>query len=67
MFCGATAVKDGGAGLGNGDGERGDVMVLQRGSTADYDYVLVGAEPTMVTHAGQYARIWAARVRRSLP
>ena len=41
-LCGAAAggLKDGGE-LG---GDRGDVMVLQRGSTADYDYVVVGGD-----------------------
>lgn len=39
-LCGsAGSLKDGGGGLGD---DRGDVMVLQRGATADYDYVLVG-------------------------
>jgi hypothetical protein len=43
-LCG-SALKDGSGGgdLGNGRGD-GDVMVLQRGSTADYDYVLVGGD-----------------------
>jgi hypothetical protein len=41
-FCGAAgALKDGGVGNGRGDG---DVMVLQRGSTADYEYVVVGGD-----------------------
>ncbi len=39
-FCGAAL--DGG-GIGNGRGD-GDVMVLQRGSTADYEYVVVGGD-----------------------
>lgn len=43
-FCGAAgALKDGGGDLGNGRGD-GDIMVLQRGSTADYDYVVVGGD-----------------------
>jgi len=42
-FCGAAGgLKDGGD-LGNGRGE-GEIMVLQRGSTADYDYVVVGGD-----------------------
>jgi len=41
-FCGAAGALDGGGDLG---GDRGnDVMVLQRGSTADYDYVVVGGD-----------------------
>lgn len=43
-FCGAAgALKDGGGDLG-GDRGGGDIMVLQRGSTADYDYVVVGGD-----------------------
>ncbi len=38
--CGTNSLKDGGD---RGDGE-GEIMVLQRGSTADYDYVLVGGD-----------------------
>ncbi len=56
-LCG-RALKDGGGDLGNG-GDRGDadIMVLQRGSTADYDYVVVGGDTgeditTWLTTAG---------------
>lgn len=43
-LCG-SALKDGSpGGLGNGRGDGDDVMVLQRGSTADYDYVVVGGD-----------------------
>lgn len=43
-LCGAAA-KDGGAGgdLGDGRGD-GDVMVLQRGTTASYEYEVVGGD-----------------------
>lgn len=40
-LCGAQTLKDGGGGLGNG---RGDVMVVQRGETTDYDWVLVAGD-----------------------
>lgn len=56
-LCGSP-LKDAGGDLGNG-GDRGDadIMVLQRGSTADYDYVVVGGDTgeditTWLTTAG---------------
>lgn len=43
-LCGAAGgLKDGGGDLG-GDRGGGDIMVLQRGSTADYEYVVVGGD-----------------------
>ncbi|MBA3546639.1 MAG: DUF2330 domain-containing protein [Nannocystis sp.] len=59
-FCGGS-LNDAG-GLGNG-GERGDgdIMVLQRGSTADYDYVVVGGD------TGEDITAWLATAGYVLP
>ncbi|MBK9756553.1 MAG: DUF2330 domain-containing protein [Nannocystis sp.] len=44
-LCGsAGGLKDGGGNLG---GDRGDVMVLQRGETADYDWTLLAGDTGM--------------------
>lgn len=58
-LCGsAGGLKDGGGGLGN---DRGDVMVLQRGATADYDYVLVGGD------TGETIGAWLSAEGYTLP
>jgi hypothetical protein len=46
LGCGATKAGDAGGDLGNGRGD-GDVMVLQRGTTASYEYEVVGGDTSV--------------------
>lgn len=57
-LCGATAAKSGGD---FDDGGGGDVMVLQRGATADYDYVVVGGD------TGEAIDAWLTDAGYALP
>ncbi|MCY1054110.1 DUF2330 domain-containing protein [Nannocystis sp. SCPEA4] len=43
-FCGSSDKAGGGNSLGDGMGGRGDVMVLDRGETATYEYVVIGGD-----------------------
>ena len=57
-LCGAAAGGDKGGGLGDG---RGEVMVVQRGETADYDWVLVAGD------TGSSLADWLADAGYELP
>lgn len=43
-LCGSSDKAGGGNSLGDGMGGRGDVMVLDRGETATYEYVVIGGD-----------------------
>jgi len=43
-LCGSSDKAGGGNSLGDGMGDRGDVMVVDRGETATYEYVVLGGD-----------------------
>ncbi|PCC67789.1 hypothetical protein SAMN02745121_02425 [Nannocystis exedens] len=43
-LCGSSDKAGGGDGLGDPMGDRGDVMVVDRGETATYEYVVIGGD-----------------------
>ncbi|MFZ6178217.1 DUF2330 domain-containing protein [Nannocystis pusilla] len=43
-LCGSSDKAGGGNSLGDGMGDRGDVMVIDRGETATYEYVVIGGD-----------------------